>query len=132
MDRMRIACPSCGTEYEVPTRLLAGGVGSLRCSRCATDFPLPQAMPAAAEATAAAPPTALVAPPKPESALPPPVPHERAPVASALADQAALVRAWAASLAVVVVGVLALLVFRTQLMASWPPVTRLFAVLGLA
>jgi len=33
---------------------------------------------------------------------------------------------------VVVVGVLALLVFRTQLMASWPPVTRLFAVLGLA
>jgi hypothetical protein len=53
-------------------------------------------------------------------------------VASAPPDQAALLRAWVASLVVVLGGALAVLVFRSQVMAAWPPATRLFAALGLA
>jgi predicted Zn finger-like uncharacterized protein len=147
MNRMRIACPSCGAEYEVPDRLLAGPARTLRCSRCGADFALPQAPPAAAPPPAPLPeppPPAPVAPEPPAAVAPAPVAppatpeapapavRERAPVAQAPTDQAALVRAWAASLLVVVGGVLALLVFRTQVMSAWPPATRLFAVLGLA
>ncbi|CAH0143991.1 hypothetical protein ROS9278_00547 [Roseomonas sp. CECT 9278] len=53
-------------------------------------------------------------------------------MASAGADQVALRRAWIASLALVAAGVVGLVLFRAQVMAAWPPATRLFAVLGLA
>ncbi|WP_369407992.1 zinc-ribbon domain-containing protein, partial [Roseomonas rosulenta] len=55
MNRMRIACPSCGAEYEVPDRLLAGAARSLRCSRCGADFALPEGAPAAAPPPSPAP-----------------------------------------------------------------------------
>lgn len=117
----------------MPDRLLSGAARTLRCSRCRTDFALPLAAGAAVPprpAPAAAPPMAP-APPV-ASAPPPPEPRDRAPVASAPADQAVLRRAWLASLAVVAGGVLGLLLFRSQVMAAWPPATRLFAMLGLA
>jgi predicted Zn finger-like uncharacterized protein len=133
---MRIACPSCGAEYDVPDRLLAGPARTLRCSRCGADFALPSLAatpppPAAPPAIVAAPAAALPAPaPEPEAPPAPAVP-ERAPVARDPRDRA-LVGAWAASVVVVLGGVAAMLAFRAQLMSAWPPVTRLFSVLGLA
>jgi predicted Zn finger-like uncharacterized protein len=143
MIRMRIACPSCGAEYEVPDRLLAGAARTLRCSRCGTDFALPRAAapaPAPPEPTPAPPmqaPPAAAPPPaaSPPEAPPPPAPAvpERAPVASAATGgDAALRKAWMASVALVAAGVLALVVWRGAVMAAWPPATRLFAALGLA
>jgi hypothetical protein len=57
--------------------------------------------------------------------------RERAPVASAPPDQAALLRAWVASLVVMIGAMVGLLVFRSEVMAAWPPATRMFAALGL-
>lgn len=56
---MRIACPSCAAEYEVPEAALAGGPRLLRCARCGHGF----------EAALPAPP-----PPPPAPAPPPPEP----------------------------------------------------------
>jgi predicted Zn finger-like uncharacterized protein len=137
MNRMRIACPSCGAEYDVPDRLLAGAARTLRCSRCGTDFALQQVAQAAEVVPPAPPPApeppvaAAPAPPTPDPPPTAPTPRERTPVASTPPNDAALQRAWVASLLVVVGGVLGLLVFRSQVMAAWPPATRLFAVLGL-
>jgi predicted Zn finger-like uncharacterized protein len=124
MNRMRIACPSCDAEYDVPDRLLAGAARTLRCSRCRADFALPQAAPPPAPE-----PPAVVAPTP--TLLTPPM-RERAPVASVPPTQAALLRAWIASLVVVTGAVAGLLVFRAEVMAAWPPAARMFAVLGLA
>jgi predicted Zn finger-like uncharacterized protein len=142
MDRMRIACPSCGAEYDVPDRLLAGSARTLRCSRCTADFALPGAAapavaPPAVAPPAPPPPLAAVATapalPKPEVAPLAPAVPARAPVAGPpTRDDAALRKAWVASLAVVAGGILALVVWRGPVMAAWPPATRLFAALGLA
>lgn len=141
MTGMRIACPSCGAEYEVPDRLLAGGGRSLRCSRCGADFAVPGV--AAEPAERAAPPEPepasepvampVAAVPAPSAVMPaaPAVP-ERAPVAEAGGDDAALRRAWAVSVALVLGGVVALVLLRGPVMTAWPPATRLFAALGLA
>jgi predicted Zn finger-like uncharacterized protein len=42
---MRIACPNCAAEYDVPDRLLQAGPRLMRCARCAHQFEagLPQA-----------------------------------------------------------------------------------------
>ncbi len=139
MKHMRIACPSCGAEYDVPDRLLSGPARTLRCSRCATDFALPSLAatpppPAPPEPVAVPAPAPVAAPPpaaaEPEAPPAPAVP-ERTPVARDPQDRA-LLGAWAASVLVVLGGIAALLVFRAQLMAAWPPVTRFFSVLGLA
>jgi predicted Zn finger-like uncharacterized protein len=135
---MRIACPSCGAEYDVPDRLLAGPARRLRCSRCATDFALPVA-PVAPPSPAPAPapppvPEVPAEPPAPAAepvAPPAPAVPQRAPVAQAPQDRR-LVGAWAASALVLLGGAAAMLAFRTELMAAWPPVTRVFMVLGLA
>jgi predicted Zn finger-like uncharacterized protein len=145
MKAMRIACPSCGAEYEVPDRLLAGGGRSLRCSRCGADFALPGAAappapppapePAPSPEPVAAPvaaPPQVAAAPRPD-VVPPTAPAvpPRAPVAAAPAEDAALRRAWAASVALVLGAVVALLALRGPVMEAWPPARRLFAALGL-
>jgi predicted Zn finger-like uncharacterized protein len=84
---MRIACPGCAAEYDVPDTLLAAGPRPLRCARCGTEFRAelppaepfvaaaePAAVPVAAAASAAPPPPPgsepVVAPPEPPSAMP--------------------------------------------------------------
>jgi predicted Zn finger-like uncharacterized protein len=130
MNRMRIACPSCGAEYDVPDRLLAGAARTLRCSRCGADFALPQV---AAAAPVPVPEPATVRAPEPALApsMPAPPSRERAPVASAPPNQAALLRAWVASLVVVIGALVGMLVFRSEVTAAWPPATRMFAAFGL-
>jgi predicted Zn finger-like uncharacterized protein len=61
---MRIACPSCDAEYDVPDALLAGGAKRLRCTRCGHGFtgalpesaPAPEPLPAEPEASGTASP----------------------------------------------------------------------------
>ncbi|NMJ40930.1 hypothetical protein GWK16_06745 [Roseomonas sp. JC162] len=127
---MRIACPSCAATYEVPEHLLAGGPRKLRCSRCRTEFGLPDRgapeppAPVAERAQPVPPATPPAAP-----AVPEPIPVS--------GDDAAdppegLVRAWILSVAAVVVAGLALVAFRADVVAAWPPAARLFTALGLA
>ena len=123
---MRIECPSCGAEYEVPDRLLAGPARTLRCSRCKADFPLPRIE------AAPPPPAPPPLPPEPEPAPEPPPPEPAPPApAPAMPDERRLKQAWAASIAVVVVAVAAFVLARESVMAAWPASARLFAALGL-
>ena len=123
---MRIECPSCGAEYNVPDRLLAGPARTLRCSRCQAEFPLPR--------IEAAPPPP---PPEPEPEPPPPPPPAADPAPPAAApkpaapDERRLILAWAASLLVVLGAAAIFLLARESVMAAWPASTRLFATLGL-
>lgn len=135
---MRIACPACAASYEVPDRLLAGPARTLRCSRCGADFALPRAE---APAPAAPPPPAVVPEPPPPAAAPepPPAPAPRPeplaaprPTAAAEAPSPVLLRAWVASIAVVLAAIVSLLVFHGAVMDAWPASRRLFAALGLA
>ncbi|MBR0681772.1 hypothetical protein GXW74_14855 [Roseomonas eburnea] len=130
---MRIACPSCSTEYDVPDRLLAGAARTLRCSRCAAVFPLPHAEPPAAEAPR--PPPALPSPARDAEPAPTAVPlppmGPRPPIAAEPKTDRALIRAWVASLVVVVGAAVALVMFRSSVMTAWPPATRLFGAIGL-
>jgi predicted Zn finger-like uncharacterized protein len=68
---MRIACPGCTAEYDVPDTLLVAGPRTLRCARCGTEFraELPPAEPFA------------VPPAEPEPVTPPPPAREEAPPA---------------------------------------------------
>ena len=90
---MRIACPSCHAEYEVPDAMLAGGARQLRCARCGHGFlgALPAAAPAVSPMSAPplAGPTVAAEPepgkpaPAPPSDPPPTDPPARAPLADA-------------------------------------------------
>lgn len=60
---MRLSCPGCQTEYEVPDAALAGRVRTLRCAHCSRQWeygPLPAA-PAAAEAATLVSPAPMAA-----------------------------------------------------------------------
>jgi predicted Zn finger-like uncharacterized protein len=88
---MRIACPNCSAEYDVPESLLATGPRLLRCARCAHQFEavLPGAeapatpREAAAAPPAAAPPVAAPQPAGPAPTTPPDPPPEPPPPAQA-------------------------------------------------
>jgi predicted Zn finger-like uncharacterized protein len=58
-NSMRLTCPQCHTEYEVPDAALAGRARTLRCADCGAKFKAP-ALP---EAVVAAPELALEIPP---------------------------------------------------------------------
>ncbi len=74
---MRVSCPNCQTEYNVPDAALAGRTRKLRCANCDTQFqagPLPEppeATPPPAPIRAPAPQTA---PPLAAAAFPAPAP----------------------------------------------------------
>jgi predicted Zn finger-like uncharacterized protein len=155
---MRIACPQCAAEYDVPDAALAAGPRTLKCARCAHQFQASLPSPAA-PAPAASFPAAPKAPPpdgarpaaaRPDalaerSAAPDRPPPSRGPTQSmpidpplprlgdapaSPTDRFALL-GWLLTVAVVVVGLLAGYAFRAEIMAAWPPATRLFAALGL-
>jgi predicted Zn finger-like uncharacterized protein len=80
---MRIACPNCSAEYEVPDTLLAGGPRLLRCARCSHRF---EAAPAGTPPPAATPAAEVPAPPAPATesapAEAPPAPEPEPPPAA--------------------------------------------------
>jgi predicted Zn finger-like uncharacterized protein len=151
---MRIACPNCSAEYEVPDTLLAGGPRTLRCARCSHQFQAAPAGPAVAPATvpapAAAPPEPPVAPPPPRPDPPPaeappepPAPFDRS--ALLLPDPllfrppeepvprggAPLVLAWLLSLAILGGAGWATWRFHADIVEAWPPAARLYQALGM-
>jgi predicted Zn finger-like uncharacterized protein len=99
---MRIACPNCSAEYEVPDSLLASGPRLLRCARCGHQFqakagpdapvPPPPAVPSPAPAADTGPearPTPVLAPPlaPPDPDPPAPPQADLAPVATPTAER---------------------------------------------
>ncbi len=121
---MRIACPSCAASYDVPDRLLAGRK-ALRCARCGEQWTPPPA-------DAPMPPEGFADPPRPVFIEPevPLVPLASA--GTALRRPASLRLAWAASILVLVVGLVAAVVWRDRVARAWPPSLRVYATLGLA
>lgn len=79
-SRMRIACPGCAAEYDVPDALLAAGPRPLRCRRCGTEF----------RAELPATPASAPASEPPAPAVPPPEPPSRAAAPPASADDGIL------------------------------------------
>jgi len=87
---MRIACPNCSAEYDVPESLLAAGPRLLRCARCAHQFeaalPRAETPPTQHEAPAARPeaphpagPAPATPPDQPQAPPPAPPPDDLAP-----------------------------------------------------
>jgi predicted Zn finger-like uncharacterized protein len=152
---MRIICPACAAAYEVPDRLIGTG-RSLRCRSCGHAWRVdPEAGKAESPpAGTAAPPSPVPpspAPPLPDPgplpdqppfAVPPGLPGQRRapqlidpplprPEAMPRPTGLALRLAWAASLFVVLAGVAALWLFRTEIAEAWPPAARLYLLFGM-
>ncbi len=150
---MRIACPACQAEYDVPEGMLEGHA-AVRCARCRQEwqpipadpaFALPTPLPdtalrpaeplsTALEPTAArdiAEPLAERDPAGPPAPLfaPPRVPgsSQEMPRGSA----AVTLGAWIATLIVLAGLAAGGYLWRDRLMTAWPPSTRLYAALGL-
>ncbi|HEY4251215.1 MAG TPA: zinc-ribbon domain-containing protein [Roseomonas sp.] len=122
---MRIACPDCAAEYEVPDHLLVGAPRAMRCARCGRVW-TPQAIapPPPAPAPALAPEleplavTVLEAPPQTAAPARPP-------------RRIGLLLAWIFTLAMLI-GILAgTLTRRDQIVQAWPPAERAYRAVGL-
>ena len=149
---MRIACPACAAEYEVPDAALAAGPRMLRCARCAHQFQA--ALPEAPPAAEVAPPPAPEPPPAAEPAAegtaagipadrPPPSrgprqPNPIDPPLQRLSDAPAsppdrmVLAGWLVTVAVLAVGIYAGFAFRGEIMEAWPASARLYQALGLS
>ncbi|MGX9964664.1 zinc-ribbon domain-containing protein [Roseomonas sp. F4] len=152
---MRISCPNCAAEYDVPDEALAAGPRMLRCARCQHRFeaslPAPLAATpaapladsaAAGDAPAESPPGATdpsAAPAEETKAeaspaeTPPPLraPERLADAPTSPPDRFALA-GWVLTLLVLVGVAYAGFAFRAEVMAAWPPAQRLYGLLGLA
>ncbi len=142
---MRIACPSCDAEYDVPDSMLAGH-SLVRCARCGEEWrpgaelvpgPEAEALPAVPASSEVAtveepPPPVAAALDRPPSLFVPPR-EPRAAASRASADKAgtAVLIGWVLTILVLGGAAYAFYAYRTQLMAAWPPSTRLYAALGL-
>jgi predicted Zn finger-like uncharacterized protein len=143
---MRIVCPFCSAAYDVPEDLLAGRE-AVRCARCAREWQPPLPEPAAAPAPELAVITRLDPPSPPPRLTVEGMPPMRgrgmagsdwaidrlmaAPQAPPR-GRVALAAAWAASVVIVLAFLGAGYVWRSDIMAAWPPSTRLYAAFGLA
>lgn len=155
---MRIECPGCGAAYEVREELLPPG-RLVRCTRCGRSWvPVGVATPSGeGPSPGEAPPAKdapvrrgflplrvrarLAAPVAAEPAPPALVPVAAEPIERARAGSSPVAApqifpwnspwvAWAASLLVVLAAVVALWLWRGEVMAAWPPAIRLFRAVG--
>ncbi len=140
---MRISCPNCAAEYEVPDQALAAGPRLLRCARCQHRFeaalpapPAPESRaetagvadtPEAPEDTLAEVPEAASAPPATPIAQTP----ERLAAAPASPPDRFALAGWLLTVVVLAVAGYAGFAFRTEVMAAWPPAQRLYGLFGL-
>jgi predicted Zn finger-like uncharacterized protein len=135
---MRIACPSCQAEYNVPDTLLAGR-NAVRCARCGEEWKPEGAAPEPEEVLPAT--VAPAEPPAPEPAsaaeehaapalfVPPRQPLV-APAPTPRASRAVLI-GWVATIVIIAGLAYGGYAWRDRLMSAWPPSTRLYAALGL-
>ncbi len=133
-ERMRIVCPSCGAEYEVPESRLAPGK-PVKCSRCGNTWaPAPAAPPEPERARLEErlPLENQPAIPVPESApLIAPAVERSAPVPEPARASAALRAAWVLSVVVLAAAAWAVYDRREEVMRAWPASERAYGALGL-
>jgi len=142
---MRIACPSCAAEYEVPDSMLAGH-SLVRCVRCGEEWrpgaelesaAEGETLPAVAEprevAVAEEPQVPVVASVDhpPSLFVPPREPRTAAPRELGSTAAAGVLLGWVLTVLVIGGALYAGYAYRDQLMTAWPPSTRLYAALGL-
>jgi predicted Zn finger-like uncharacterized protein len=132
---MRIGCPNCAAEYEVPDRLLAAGPRLLRCAKCAHQFEAALPVEQAAAPGPAPAVMAVAPPPEPVLAAAPalPVAHADAALRAPVTPRHDRVAAfgWVGTVLLLVAGGLAGIRYRTDITEAWPPAARLFQALGL-
>jgi predicted Zn finger-like uncharacterized protein len=143
---MRIVCPSCSAEYDVPDSLVTAG-RVVRCARCGGEWmpvqagaadqePIPPPMndPPAISGepvvtTAPAAPSTDASPvtdaPRPSSAMDRLALHSVRP-----ASRLPLHLAWLASLAVLAFLGWAAYAWRADIVTAWPPSARMYAPFG--
>ena len=144
---MRIACPACSAEYDVPDTIVAAG-RKVRCARChevwaaapdgASAAPAdaavaldPAAAATAAPASAPAAAPVLRAEPRRFDTLPGEEEEEDGDDEDAPPASRLWLAAWAASLLILVLGAGAVMHWHAAVIAAWPASVRLFAALGL-
>lgn len=142
---MRLSCPSCGAEYELPETLFLAGPRKVRCVKCRHSW-------LAHEQGGAAPPEAEASSPAPaaidEAELPPrrPLPlRRRAPAMAGPpapptelafdledppASNRAVTVAWVASLLILAGACWVGWQYRADVVAAWPASARLYGALG--
>lgn len=124
---MRIACPSCAAEYEVPSSRLPPG-RLVRCVRCGGEW---IAVHEAEEAPPPETPEPLDAPAETEvQAAPQPAPAAFQRLAAPLPPvtkpvSVALIVAWVVSFAVLAAAASATLAWKADIERAWPPSARL-------
>jgi predicted Zn finger-like uncharacterized protein len=129
---MRIVCPNCEAEYEVPDHLLRPGRAT-KCARCAHRW-----VPLAAET----PPIEPAPAPEPDEPAEPAAPEFLLPVGPTAMDRLSvpppkpranwgLRLAWLASVLVLIAAGVTLYAERAAVMTAWPPSQRLYGLFGL-
>jgi predicted Zn finger-like uncharacterized protein len=149
---MRIVCPSCVAEYDVPDSLVTAG-RVVRCARCGGEWaPVearaaePERVPPSPAATsvddppiASDEPVGPTAPPVPpidspavaEASPRPPSAMDRLALQSARPSSPLRLRlAWLASLVVLALLGWAAYAWRAEIVATWPPSGRMYAIFG--
>ncbi len=150
---MRIVCPSCAAEYDVPNSLVTAG-RVVRCARCGGEWapieahaaeperapPTPVATPVDDPPAVSDEPAGPAAPPAPP--LDSPAAAEASPRPPSAMDRLALQAtrpssrlqlrlAWLASLAVLAFLGWAAYAWRAEIVAAWPPSGRIYAIFGM-
>jgi predicted Zn finger-like uncharacterized protein len=139
---MRVACPACSADYEVPDALLTPG-RTVRCARCGGEWvPIrttpaepPAALAGAAGATGAGAGARYRPEPEeddPEHRFLPMPPMDRLATGVRSPGRVGLGLAWVASIALLLSLAAAAYVWRAEVADSWPASVRLYTALGIA
>lgn len=145
---MRIVCPSCEAEYEVPESIVASGPRKVRCHKCAREWqvmpppgmvltppppPPPAAMPGP-EALQPARPAGPASGPAPLAEFAPPLPDPRAAKPMKVkggAPSLGLVIGWLFTFAVIGGGIGAAWLMKAQIIAFEPRLAKVYKLLDL-
>jgi predicted Zn finger-like uncharacterized protein len=127
---MRIACPTCAAEYEVPAARLTPQK-MVRCARCGGKWMAVQAAEAPAPVPDAPVPDAGHSVERPVASLPTVTAMDRlaAQAIAAPARPTRLIAAWVVTAVVLVAGVAGTLIWREAVVATWPASGRLLGPL---
>jgi predicted Zn finger-like uncharacterized protein len=127
---MRIECPSCQTEYDVPDHKITGR--KVRCTHCGAEWvPFGNAVP---EPIAAPPPPPLPPPPAPFLTVTGPALAARPSIEAVPQIEprpTALIAAWVATIVLVLAVIMVAIIRRGAIMNAWPASERLYSAFGL-
>lgn len=128
---MRLACPACAAEYDVPEAVLAAATRAMRCARCQQVW-TPQATAPEPAGRPAAPPLPFhIEPASRALVTAQPVPADTRLLAPDPPHRRSLGAAWVLTAAVLIAGLVGAVAQREAVMAAWPPAARAYAAVGL-